>query len=329
MNQLRSLVARPEFGALVLLPVAFLVASLLSPYFLVGANLASGIVLYVEVGLLAIGLTFVIVAGHIDLSVASVLALSGVALGRALQAGWPVPLAVAAAIIVGVGCGLLNGVLVVRTRMPSLIVTLGTFALFGGIAQGLVGYTSIGSLPEAFVGIDRRLIAGIPVPILILVAAAIVAGVILHATVTGRKIYLTGMNPEAARYAEISTTRVEYWVFAFSGLMAAIAAVLLVSRSGVVVYNLASGYELTAITIVVVGGASIYGGTGSILGSMTALLLVATLQRGMSLAGITAPVQLIVIGVLLVGSIAVQSIVKVTKKRMSRMLVVRGENSDG
>jgi len=328
VNILKSIAARPEFGALVLLPFAFVVASLLSPFFLVGENIANGFVQYTELGLLAIGLTFVIVSGHIDLSVASILALSGVALGRALQADWPVEVAVLVSIIVGTACGMLNGILVVRTKLPSLIVTLGTFALFGGIAQGLIGYASIGNLPEAFVGVDRILFVGVPVPILVLFACAIGAALILHGTVAGRKIVLTGMNPKAARYAEINTARVEYSVFVFSGLMAGIAATLLVSRSGVVVYNLASGYELTAITIVVVGGASIYGGKGTVLGTMSALILVATLQRGMSLAGIAAPLQLVVVGILLVGSIAVQTMVTLTTVRIKSVAPSEGKKSD-
>ncbi|MER3389768.1 MAG: ABC transporter permease [Microcella sp.] len=317
MKFLRSFAARPEFGALVLLPIAFLSASLMSPFFFVGENLANGFVQYTELGLLALGLTFVIISGHIDLSVASILALSGVALGRSLQAGWPVEVAVLLTLAVGLSCGLVNAILVTRTGLTSLIVTLGTFALFGGIAQGLVGYSSIGELPESFVGVDRLLFVGIPLPIWIFAVCAIAAAVLLHGSVAGRKMVLTGMNAEAARYAEINTARVEYWVFALSGLMAGLAAVLLVSRSGVVVYNLASGYELTAITIVVVGGASIYGGSGSILGTVSALVLIATLQRGMSLAGIAAPLQLVVIGVLLIGSIAGQSIFRIVRTRVN------------
>lgn len=305
-----DLARRPESVTLILTLAAVVLASLISPYFLVPENLARGASSYVEVGLMALGLTFVIISGHIDLSVASILALSGTALGKCLQAGLPVAVALLAAAATGLLCGFINGFVVTRTGMPSLIVTLGTFALFGGIAQGLVGYTSIGDFPDSFVGWDGLSVGGWPVPVVALIVAALILGFVLHATTIGRRVYLVGLNRESGRYAGIDIRRVELFVFCLSGLLSGFAAIFLVSRSGVVVYNLASGYELTAITVVVVGGASIYGGSGSIFGTVIALVLIATLQRGMSLASISAPMQLIVIGTLLIGAIAVTTIAK-------------------
>jgi rhamnose transport system permease protein len=154
------------------------------------------------------------------------------------------------------------------------------------------------------------MVRGWPVPVLVFLGVALLLGWVLHSTTLGRRVYLVGLNRDSARYAGININRVELFVFSLSGLLSGIAAIFLVSRSGVVVYNLASGYELTAITVVVVGGVSVYGGTGSILGSVIALALIATLQRGMSLASVSEPVQLIVIGTLLIGAIAATTIIK-------------------
>jgi rhamnose transport system permease protein len=291
---------------------AFIAGSLLSPVFLDIGNLLDATTSYVEVGLLALALTPLLIAGQIDLSIAAITALSGVMLGRSLQAGAPIPVAIAIAIVVGACCGLVNGLLVNRSGLPSLVVTLATSALYGGVAQGLVGYVAITGLPEELLGLDLKTVPFTPIPfsLAILAAAAVLYSWLLHAAIFGRKVFLIGRNRHAATFAGIDVKRTEWQLFLLSGLTASVAAVLLVSRSGVVVYNLAGGMLLSAITVVVVGGVSILGGSGSIGGTILALALIIFLQRGMGFAGVPDQVQLIVVGLLLIVTVALPELMR-------------------
>ncbi len=288
-----------------LLLVAFAVSAALVPGFRDVAYLFDRSTLLTETGLLALALTPLIVAGHIDLSCTAILALVGViAATLAARLGVPFGLCLVLCPALGAGLGALNGYLVGRRGLPSLVVTIGTMALFRGAAQILAGDSSI-SVPAAFQGIHHLTLPKtyFHVPMLIYLFLALALGTLLHKTAFGRKIYAVGTSPEAARYSGVPVGSVVFRLFVLSGTVAGLGAALLLSRLGVARYDNARGWELDAITAVVLGGTSIFGGRGTIVGTVLALALVGIVQTGLGVAGIKAEVQVAAIGALLIFAI--------------------------
>lgn len=298
--------ARRETVPAALVILAFIAGFIESPYFLDFRYLLDASSLYVETGLLALGMTLVIISGQIDLSVASGMALCACVAAKLLSLGWPTPLALAATIALGALLGCFNGLLISGLGLSSVVVTLGTMAAYRGAAQVLAGADSI-KFPANLTGIDNVKTLGtpVPVPLTILMFAAIVVGLVLHRTVLGRWIYATGTNARASFFSGVPTAKVTVSVFAISGMLSAVAGLLIDSRLGVARYDHGQGLEVDVITAVVLGGASIFGGSGSALGSMLALLLVALIRIGMGLANVTAEYQLAVVGTLLVVTVMV------------------------
>ncbi|MGL4650022.1 MAG: ABC transporter permease, partial [Caldilineaceae bacterium] len=271
----------PEIVVTLLLVIVFAAGSLASEFFLDTSFLVKQAMLYVEVGMLALPLTLIIISGNLDLSVAANLAMvSCVTAYLYAKVGTPFPLALLGGLGMGLLGGLLNGVLVARFGLPSLTVTLGTLALFRGIAQILVGDYSIQDFPPYFLGLDRTPFpgTGIPMPFVIFGVSALVLGILLHNTRFGRWVFAMGTNERAAFFAGVPVKRVKIILFTSSALMAAIAAFMLTSRLLVARYDHAAGRELDAITAVVLGGTSIAGGRGTIYGTVVALLLIAFLR---------------------------------------------------
>jgi rhamnose transport system permease protein len=198
--------------------------------------------------------------------------------------------------------GALNGLFVTVFRLPSIVVTIGTLTLYRGLAQVLVGDRSIGSFPSWFAGLDFRMIGRVPVPVVIFVAAAILLGVVLSSTIYGRQIYQIGTNEIAARHVGIRVGRIKTGLFIASGLVSAIAGLMMASRLGSVRYDLATGGELQIVLIVTLGGTSIFGGRGSILGTFLASWLLVIIATGMTVANITINAQLTLLGLLLIVS---------------------------
>lgn len=309
-NALRS-VAKPEGIAAALLVIAFAVSAMRSPYFLDAAYLMKSSTLYVETGLIALGMTFVIVSGNIDLSVASTLTLSACFCAEVAKAGLPMELAAPLTLIVACLLGLVNGLVVVYARLPSFVVTLATMAIYRGIAQVRLGPGSM-PYPDAYKGVDRMRLAGVPVSLIGLLVLALVAGFVLHRTVFGRWVVSVGANDEAARYAGLPSNRTKLLVFTIAGFTAGLAGLHIGSRLGYARFDHAQGLELDAITAVVLGGASIFGGRGTILGTVLAVFLVAVLRIGMGVANVKAEYQLAAIGTLLVLAVLIGNLLKAT-----------------
>lgn len=302
-RQVSSALATPEAVVLGLIPLALLAGAALSPRFLDAGYLLDSTSLYAEVGVMALAMTFVIASGQIDLSVASNLALTAVVCAKLHAAGVPLWAVMAIAPALGATLGLLNGVLVVALRLPSLAVTLATLALYRGLAQVLAGDRSIGGLPAWFVGVDYRYVGPFPVPLLVLLTLALLAGLILHRTVFGRHVFALGTSEPAALYSGMPVARVRLAVFTLSGLAAGIGAVLMLSRLSVARYDMAQGDELAVITAVVLGGTSIFGGRGTVFGTVAALALLGLIRPAMGLANLPAQTQLTVSGTLLVAAV--------------------------
>lgn len=307
-------VAKPEGIAAVLLVIAFGVSAMNSPYFLDTAYLLKSSSLYIETGLIALGMTFVIVSGNIDLSVASTLTLSACFCAEVAKAGLPMELAAPLTLAVACLLGLVNGLVVVYARLPSFVVTLATMAIYRGIAQVRLGPGAL-AFPEAYKGVDRIKLTGVPISLIGLLALAVVAGFLLHRTVFGRWVVSVGANDEAANYAGLPSNRTKLLVFAIAGFTAGLAGLHIGSRLGYARFDHAQGLELDAITAVVLGGASIFGGRGTILGTVLAVFLVAVLRIGMGVANVKAEYQLAAIGTLLVLAVLASNLLNTVGSR--------------
>ena len=301
--------AAPEVIAALLLAVTFIASAVLLPRFLDADYLLDRSTIDMEAGLLAIAMTFVIGAGHIDLSCASILALTAAIVSK-LHASLGVPLLplTALAPVIGALLGLFNGVVVARLGLPSLIVTLATMAGFRGITQVLIGDESVRA-PEWFTGFDQTVLAGvIPLPVVVFLGAALGMGLVLHKTLFGRYVLAIGTNADASLYSGVPVGRVTVGIFALSGAFAGAAAMMMFSRLKVARWDAGVGMELDVITAVVLGGASIFGGRATVAGSVIAVLLIFVLHTAMGLRNISLQIQNGVVGALLVVAVLMSSI---------------------
>lgn len=250
--------------------------------------------------ILAVGMTFVLLIGGIDLSIGSVLALSGGVMGVCLTQGkWSLPLALVACLLVGLACGLLNGLIVVRFALPSFIVTLGMLEAARGGAY-LVTHSQtqyIGSVVER---IGEMSLGGLKLPFLLALLTVAIAHIVLLQTRFGRYVYAIGSNEEAARLSGIPVRMVKLCVFALSGLLAGLASVINMSRLASADPNAGTGFELQAIAAVVIGGTSLMGGRGSVIGSVFGVLIIAILGNGLTQVGEQEPTKRLITGLVIV-----------------------------
>src|SRR5215212_7527156 len=276
-----------------------IVMSLLSPLFFTLGNLLNTSRYFVEVGLMALGMTLIIITGGIDLSVGSNLALVSVAVGFTFAAGLPLPLAILFGLVVGMAAGFFNSVFITFLELHPLVVTLGTFALFQGLAYGLTGAQAVSNFPPWFAYFGQAYLLGaVPGQLIIFVAAIVIVWLILSRTSFGRYVYAIG-NDEAARFSGVPIRRVKVAIYSGIGLLVAIAAVIYTSRVSTARGDVGLGLELDVISAVVLGGASIYGGSGTIAGTVLGVVIIAILRNGLLLAGVPSTWQLFILGVLL------------------------------
>jgi rhamnose transport system permease protein len=324
------LVARWEALLVVLILIVGWWSTTLSPFFLTRVNLLDLTTPYIFIGLLALGLTFVVIAGEIDISVASTMAVAAVSFAEIWNAGVNVWVAAVGALAVGTLLGSINGVLVGVFNLPSLAITLGTLAAYRGLAYVILGGEARSNFPSGFTQIGGGYIHNeLPKALLVFVGAAAVLALLLHATRFGRYVYVIGSNREAARFSGVPVARVRVAVFALSGFMAGCAAIVYLGFFGSVQADAAGGSELIdVVTAVVLGGVNIFGGSGSILGVLLATILVAELRNGMQLDNLSGATQDMVIGGLLVGAILAGNVARAAHERgtpWKRALVSRRE----
>ncbi|SFU91882.1 ABC transporter permease [Pseudoduganella namucuonensis] len=308
---LRSLLGRWETLLALLLLTAFVVNSVLLPHFLDLYNLADGTFNFSEKAMIALPMALLIICREIDISVSGILALSSVAMGMAMTAGLPPEALLFVALATGTACGWINGYMVTRFALPSIVVTIGTVSLFRGLASVVLGDKAYTGYPQVmqdwgqgyfFDFIPREFVV-------LLVFAALFAGV-LHATTWGRRIYAIGNNPVAARFSGIPVDRYRLALFMLTGAMAGLAAWFLTGRIGSTRPNIAMGWELEVITMVILGGVSIAGGAGTIGGVLLAVLTLGTVTYGLSLANVPGIYMTIIVGVLLLVTIAVPRLLR-------------------
>ena len=293
---------RPETMTCVLLIIGIIAGSQLSEFFLDINYILKSFTISSEFAIVALVLTMVIIAGEIDLSPAANMALSACLFAWVQDAGLGMPLAIAVGLGAGLLMGLFNGVMVIALQLPSIIVTIGTLILYRGLAQVIAGDKSI-RVPEWFIGIDKIMVAGIPLPVVIFVVLSLLLGLVLGMTIFGRQIYLVGTNEEAAKHAGIRTRRIKMTLFILMGLASAVAGLMTASRLGSVRYDLGLGGELQMVLMAMLGGTYIFGGRGTILGTFLAAWLLVIVSTGMIVANVLPAWQLCVLGVLLIVSI--------------------------
>ncbi|MEP3278271.1 MAG: ABC transporter permease [Stappiaceae bacterium] len=307
-----------ELGLLVLLGAVVALNTWLSPYFLDIYNLIDSTLSFSEKALIALPMALLIIAREIDVSVASIVALCAVVMGVAAEAGASIPALVLISMATGTLAGGLNGIIVSALGVHSIVVTIGTLSLYRGIAVSIVGDEAYTRFPSGFSWFGQHYLGNyIPVEFAIYFVATIIFGIFLHTTIYGRQIYAIGTNPEAARYSGVPVTRYRVVLFALTGFMCGIAAILLTSRLGSVRLNIATGWELQVITMVVLGGVGIAGGTGTIVGVTLAVFLIGLLTFGLSLINVPGIVMNIYIGLMLISAIALPRAVQALRKRVS------------
>ncbi len=290
---------------LVVAVAIFVVNSFASPYFLNAWNLSDATFNFTEKALIAFAMAMLIIAGEIDLSVAAIIALASTAMGLAHQAGAGTPVLVATGIATGVLCGAFNGTLVTRFGLPSIVVTIGTMSLFRGISFIILGDQAFTGYPQDFAWFGQGYVWWVfSFELALFVLAAIAFGILLHRTNFGRAVYAIGNNPTAALFSGIRVGRVRFTLFLLTGLMSGIAAVCLTSRLGSTRPSIATGMELEVVTMVVLGGVSILGGSGTIPGVVLAAIVMGLVTFGFGLLNVPGIVMSIFIGLLLIGVIA-------------------------
>ncbi len=295
------------FSVLILLLIAF---SLLNGNFVRTNNLITILQQSSHVAILAYAETLVIITGGIDLSLGSILGLSGVVVGKLLLAGAPIPLAVLGALTVGGLCGLLNGFLVAKAKLVPFIATLGMQNIARGVAYVVTNSLPISGLPEDFYYIGGGKIGIIPVPVVVMLVLAAMFSFMMNKCTLGRRIYALGSNREAARLSGIKNDRTEIGVFAIGGVMAGIVGVILASRVVSSQPNAGVGYESDAIAAAIIGGTSPSGGSGTILGTVIGALTIAALKNGLNILQVNAFWQQVAIGIVIIVAVFIDRIRK-------------------
>ena len=289
-----------DAGTLVGLGLIALIFSLLTPAFLTGPNLVNILQQSSINACIALGMTLVIISGGIDLSVGPVAALSATLAAAMMVAGVPVPLAMLAAIGIGVACGFFNGALIAWGGLQPFIVTLGGLSLYRALALIFTGGTPIFGLPEDFRALTNGKLLGLPHPVIAAAVLAFLAWVLLTKTPLGEYLMAVGGNPEAARVAGVPVTLTKLSAYMISGGLAAIAALILIGRLGAAEPTLGNLWELDAIAAAAIGGASLMGGRGSIAGTLIGCVILGALRNGLTLLNVQAFYQLLATGIIII-----------------------------
>ena len=260
-----------------------------------------------EVAIMALPLMFIVLVGEIDLSVAAMLGLAGTVMGVLFQHGWNIYLAMLAAVMVGALGGALNGVLIAKLGLPSIAVTIGTLTLFRGLAEPLLGANSVTGFPTSLTKIGAAGAFGthFSFSTVLFVVMAIIFGIVLHATPFGRSLFAIGLQSEAARFSGIRVDRIKFWLYVLSGVICAIAGILFSFKTASARYDQGLGLELNVVAVVLFGGVSIFGGRGSVIGVVLAVIIFGCLQSAMTIINIDPQIQNIITGVLLLISVII------------------------
>lgn len=297
----------------------FIINSFASPYFLSPWALSDATFNFTEKAVIALAMALLIISGEIDISVAGIIAISSTMMGVALQFGADTPTLVVVGMLTGLICGAFNGALVTKLGLPSIVVTIGTMSLFRGISFIILGDKAYKGYPESFAYFGQGYVYWvISFEFVLFLGLALVYYVLLHKTNFGRYIYAIGNNPIAAQFSGVRVARVKFVLFCLTGIMAGVAAVLLTSRLGSTRPSIARGWELEVITMVVLGGINILGGSGTIQGTVIAAFIMGLVTFGLGLLNVPGIVMSIIIGALLIGVIALPTLLNMLRERLKK-----------
>ena len=299
-----------QFGTLIGLLLLSAVLWVLTPHFFTVGNLLNVAQQTSINAIVAVGMTYVILSGGIDLSVGSMVALSGVVLGTLLQADQPLPIALLGALGVGTICGLLNGVLITWGGLPPFIVTLGMMSIARGAALVFTEGRPVSGFDEGFRSLATGQIAMVPAPVATMLIVYVVAHLLLTRTTFGRYVYAIGGNEEATRLSGVRVRLHKTFIYGWAGLMSAVAAVILTARLNSAQPIAGMMYELDAIAATVIGGTSLMGGEGTLVGTLIGAFIMGVLRNGLNLLGVSSFLQQIVIGGVIVGAVLVDTLLK-------------------
>ncbi len=305
-----SLSTARQFGTLIGLLVLSGVLWALTPHFLTVSNLLNVAQQTSINAIVAVGMTFVILSGGIDLSVGSIVAVSGVVLGTFLQQGQPVALSLVAALAAGAACGLANGALVSWGRLPPFIVTLGMMSIARGAALVFTEGRPVSGFDDGFRSLATGSVGFVPAPVVVMILVYLLAHLVLTRTIFGRYVYAIGGNEEATRLSGVHVRWHKTGIYAVSGLMSAVAAIILTARLNSAQPIAGMMYELDAIAATVIGGTSLMGGEGTLVGTLVGALIMGVLRNGLNLLGVSSFLQQVVIGAVIVGAVFVDTLLK-------------------
>ena len=320
MSKFLKLSALPrswDTAILGLLAMVLILASTTTEGFLTSLNFSYIFSNTSEITIMAFAMTFLIITGEIDLSIASILALGSSMLGWSYQKGAPIWLAIIICLVVGTVCGFINGFLVTKVGLGSLAVTIGTLALYRGIANGILGENTVNEFPEAYTsfGFDTFGTSFMPKTMPLIIFFGLLFGFLLHRTPFGRRTLAIGQSPEAARFAGINVVRHKIIVFTFTGFMSGVAGVIYTFRFSTAQADNGVGLELLVISAILLGGVSIFGGVGTMWGVVAGVLLASSVESWLTLREINAQWRTIVTGILLLISVAAPVLVAKGKER--------------
>lgn len=314
---------------LAILAVIVIVNTTSVPGYLTLQNQVNLFVLSIEKVLVVLTIAFVIISGEIDLSMASVMGLSAIIVAYLWRLGVPVQVGIAVALLAGVLAGLNNGFWVAVVGLPSLVVTLAGLIGYRGLAYVLIEDRSIGSFPDWFVALGHPILGPFPLSLILFAVGLVAAVVILQYSGFGRLVYAVGSSPEVARFSGVRVRRIKVALFVASGFVSALAGVLIAARLTAVRGSTAEGFELDIITMVLLGGVSIFGGSGRMAGVILSILVILNLRNGIALAGFSGNVQTGVIGALLILSVLLPNVFVALRGRVQRWMAGRRTDEGG
>jgi len=312
----RSFFVKWEWILVFLIIVVTIINSNITPHFFTPRGLFDMTFNFAEKGIVALIMSFIIIVGQIDLSVASNMAMSAVVMSVSYQMGLNIWLAMLIGLVVGTLGGLFNGFVITRVKLHSIIITLGTYSLYRGIAYVILGDKAVTGFPQKFMYMGQGYIANslVPAELVIFIILAAIFGIILHKTKFGRYMYAIGNNKLACRYSGVPVDRVIISLYTASGFISALAGMLFVSRISVCRPNLGEAFLFEIVTIVLLGGVSIYGGEGTIIGVVLSILLIGLTRYGMLLLNVSAPLISVFIGFLLIIAILIPKAIRYLTK---------------
>ena len=315
-----GLFVRWETVLVVLLIGVFILSANLSPVFLTQRNLLNATFNFMERAIMALPMMLIIISGEIDISIAGIIALSATMMGLAFEAGASIPVMIMVALLTGLAAGLLNAFVVLKFKVPSIAVTIGSMSLFRGISWAILGNQGISGYPRELAQLGQGTIGNtmIPNPLVMFLILAVVFGIVLHRMGVGRTIFAIGNNATATRFSGVPVDRYKAVLFALNGLFAGFGAVLLTSRILSTRPNIAMAWELEVVTLVVLGGIAISGGKGTIFGVVLSIFVTGYLRFGLSLINVPSQVIGIITGLLLVGALVLPGLFE----RLSHRIVI-------